>query len=381
MTMIKNNAKEKKAIVSKSQVALVSGGEFHELNLTKEFIALYEHLCTVISTVEWCGMLFYKAEIIDEDTGECCYTPIYLHPMDKGSSTFTSHQFDESYAKLLHNKPELMEEGVYWGSIHSHNSMQVYFSGTDQDDLKENAKNYVSYLSMIVNNKGELNVRIAQESKSEMTKLVTYKGVNGVAYEIEELIEEEEVIYFEPKIKKEVVENNLDKAFLASIEEICKPKVVIPAYKAPAYSSQLPRSNNKYVSTLNYQEGNARVGVDFFDTLGILTLTLQEVGILGNYRITNKYVSYNSMAGRAVIQAFVNKIDAEMISKIILKAKIDMEYYTFLENVHDLLVVDVEKGAIYKALYIKVNSLMERMYAGKDSFDLKENESPIVLQD
>lgn len=38
------------------------------------------------------------------------------------------------------------------GHIHSHNTMGVFFSGTDWGELEDNAPNHNYYLSLIVNN-------------------------------------------------------------------------------------------------------------------------------------------------------------------------------------------------------------------------------------
>ena len=68
--------------------------------------------------------------------------------------------------------------------IHSHNSMGVFFSHTDLDELKENAPNHNIYLSLIVNNYMEFCAKVCFTAKAECSKEVTFlaRDENGVPY-------------------------------------------------------------------------------------------------------------------------------------------------------------------------------------------------------
>jgi hypothetical protein len=62
--------------------------------------------------------------------------------------------------------------------------MSVYFSGTDLDELKENAPNHNIYLSLIVNNYMEFCAKVCFTAKAEENKEVTFlaRDENGVPY-------------------------------------------------------------------------------------------------------------------------------------------------------------------------------------------------------
>lgn len=364
MTATKDKQKSK----SVSPTNLVNGGSFHQLYISEKFSAMYKHLCKVISDVEWCGMVFYETELVDKETGEMKYTPVYLHPMDKGSSTFTSHTFDASYAKLLFKKPELAAEGIYWGSLHSHNSMQTFFSGTDQDDLKENAGNYVSYLSMIVNNDDDMCVRIAQECAIESNKTVNYKNVDGKEYYLEEEKEEKAVIYFTPKVTKEVTPITFDELFLDQIKEICKPPVVThtPTYNntyGGGYGNRALGFSNNRKAPINYSVGYKRVGIDFTETLRAFILICRETNIIANKVSKDYYMMYNALEKQMISDTLVAKIDLALVHKIIIaNPDLDTTTYEFVGNITTLFDDDTKFGTTYKKLADKFEQLTMDLY-------------------
>ena len=57
-------------------------------------------------------------------------------PMDKGTAASTEFTYDERYVQFLMNKEERLDYKS--GLIHSHNNMAVFYSGTDQEELKTN---------------------------------------------------------------------------------------------------------------------------------------------------------------------------------------------------------------------------------------------------
>lgn len=70
--------------------------------------------------------------------------------MHKGSQAYTEYTFDESVIEYIEENEHLEE--CRMGHIHSHNTMSVFFSGTDWSELEDNAPNHNYYLSLIVNN-------------------------------------------------------------------------------------------------------------------------------------------------------------------------------------------------------------------------------------
>jgi len=128
---------------------------------------------------EWSGTLFYKTEgELGEENFKIMAEELYLQ--DIGTSTYTEYDpANPDFIKFLMENPghRMMKQG----HIHSHNSMAVFFSGTDTDELSENSEFHNYYLSLIVNNKNEMVAKVAfrGEEVKEVKSTVTYRGSDG----------------------------------------------------------------------------------------------------------------------------------------------------------------------------------------------------------
>lgn len=81
--------------------------------------------------------------------------------MDRGTSAYTSFDWDEDVVAYQMDNPQVLDEGWLIGHIHSHNTMGVFFSGTDWSELNDNCPQHNFYLSVIVNNYHEILAKIA----------------------------------------------------------------------------------------------------------------------------------------------------------------------------------------------------------------------------
>lgn len=79
--------------------------------------------------------------------------------MDKGTKAYTEYDFDEDVLTYRMDNPESLEWVM--GHIHSHNTMDVFFSGTDMSELNDNCPQHNIYLSLIVNNFMEMTAKLA----------------------------------------------------------------------------------------------------------------------------------------------------------------------------------------------------------------------------
>lgn len=71
--------------------------------------------------------------------------------------------------------------------IHSHNTFGVFFSGTDMEELEDNAPCYNFYLSLIVNNALDFEAKIAFIGEGSVNQEIQYKALdnNGEEYVID----------------------------------------------------------------------------------------------------------------------------------------------------------------------------------------------------
>lgn len=114
-------------------------------------------LCATFPDNEWSGSLFYK------ELEPNVYEALDICLMDIGSSSFTSYEESPLIIDYRINHPELLENGVCEGLIHSHNRMAAFFSGTDESTIKKLAKDAYNYISLIVNNNGSYVARVTHK--------------------------------------------------------------------------------------------------------------------------------------------------------------------------------------------------------------------------
>ncbi len=155
----KNKSKNKKMtyqsnyvnkVTSKLDVFKIEGKP--TITISKELSAQINYLHNKFSRIEWSGPLLYKIEsgdILDPSSLKIkCH---YIHPMDVGSSTFTQVIQNPELFMEMEAQFDLINNDYKLGYCHTHHSMAAFFSGTDDDELQDNVKNYPYYLSLIVN--------------------------------------------------------------------------------------------------------------------------------------------------------------------------------------------------------------------------------------
>lgn len=200
-------------------------------------------LCKNIWDVEWSGVLFYKVEGAFEDkslTIRC----VDLFQMDIGTSAYTEFNVSPDMATYMVDHPELLEEGIYQGLIHSHNNMATFFSGTDTATLSAEGNDMAHFVSLIVNNAGKYTAGITRKYKCVQTvsEKYTYPTWNGEVREGVETfdIEEEKLEWFNLDIVFEDATDDFETEMMERLKEIkeSKKKVVVPMYKGRNYYSQ-----------------------------------------------------------------------------------------------------------------------------------------------
>jgi hypothetical protein len=159
-----------------------------KLVMPKKVLDQIKWLCKEIPKVEWSGVLFYSLEGSIKDPENMVLTLQDILPMHKGTSSYTEYTFDERVINYMMDNPE--SDDWKMGHIHSHNTMNVFFSGTDWSELEDNAPNHNFYLSLIVNNFMEFTAKVAFIVESDKAQFVA-KDENGEKYNysVEEVVE------------------------------------------------------------------------------------------------------------------------------------------------------------------------------------------------
>lgn len=202
-------------------------------------------LCSDIYNVEWSGVLFY--EIISGDINQDMVLEAkYIYPMDKGSKAETGFTYWEDVLDVYDWNEEYEE--MEYGLIHSHNTMSTFFSGTDKQELLDNASNFIFYLSLIVNNTAlsksepEFCARVAQQVKIEKKYTASYsiknKLGNLLGFSNEGVEEETKVLYWDVDIEYPTVEPLADDFFINRMKEIQRS-----GFRKPKFS-KIPRAES-----------------------------------------------------------------------------------------------------------------------------------------
>lgn len=199
---------------------------------------------------EWSGVLFYSSTgVFGEDNFQIVAEEFYL--MDIGSSTFTGYDYEPEFISLLMNNPRLLK--LKKGHIHSHNTMNVFFSGTDTDEIRDNSEFHNYYFSLIVNNKNEMTAKVAFRGKQTIKSATSYsyKGDNGNEKTgFYETTTENDVCY----VYNCIIDNSFHNDLMKKYQDI-KSKVTTPVLSESntvtgtyGTDTELPFPNTKKVS-------------------------------------------------------------------------------------------------------------------------------------
>lgn len=190
-----------------------------KVEVPKEVLSKIKLLCEVISTVEWSGILLYQTHGSIKDPKNMKILLKDIIPMNKGSKTYTEYSFNEKsrdqtgFSDKHIEYCDEVEEGIFWqvGLIHSHNSFSVFFSGTDEEELIENAPLHNFYLSLIVNNNMDFEARVAISAKTNSEVDLDYTALDeeGNPFKMEtskSILKNSKTFYYDCEIVPEEAE-------------------------------------------------------------------------------------------------------------------------------------------------------------------------------
>lgn len=236
---------DSKRVHSRQLVELKEKGK---LIIPSNVIDKIHYLHSKIKAIEWSAILVYEVvegEVEKPETLVLRVKDFIL--MDIGNATYTEYEFstDDDYSFTKYT--DALENGYKIGHLHTHHTMNCFFSGTDTDELFDNSEKHNFYLSLIVNFKTindwcaavamcvdeKVEGEIKEVGNIKVTR--TYKGKEGLVVDehnqeinnVKPIASDKSLMY---KINLELVREG-DVAFLdgleeriASINESKKPK-------------------------------------------------------------------------------------------------------------------------------------------------------------
>jgi hypothetical protein len=209
-----------------------------------------KYLCREIAKVEWSGIILYIVEGTIQKPTEMSLILKDIIPMNKGTQAYTEYNFNEKkrdssgyedrMIDYFCSNPAALEEDWKIGHIHSHNTMNVFFSGTDISELEDNCPSHNIYFSLIVNNFMEFKAKVAFLATIKTEVTAPYKALdeNGEEYIISSSklsVKKEKMFMYDcvvdaPEDKRPTV----DDIFFNSVKEIIKIADTPAPIKNPA---------------------------------------------------------------------------------------------------------------------------------------------------
>lgn len=233
------------------------------------------------SSVEWSSILVFRAEGDFRDPSSVKLFCTTMVPMNIGTTTYTEFETDSGAIKYL-IQHDLMDERR--GKIHSHNNMNSFHSGTDNEDIIDNCPYFPYYLSVVVNNKFEWDTKIGILGKEKIEKsqirekfIYSFRDDQSNLYDkpaiikkVEPMVTERDVVFF---YKGEII---LEEEVLPPVhfrerdEEISKPKPAPVTYTTyPDYPTY-----GKKDESLNITKKDPNLVLSPNETLAVLRESL-----------------------------------------------------------------------------------------------------------
>lgn len=221
-----------------------------KLNIKKNVLDQIDYLHGKVGAKEWSGILVYKVlkgSIEDHKNMEIEVQEIL--PMDVGTSGYTEYEIspDSDDYTFDNLSRVMMDPGLKMGHIHTHHNMNCFFSGTDSQELHDNAPNHNYYLSLIVNFKDPSNwcaeVAYVGEEEQKGTIKSRFRGTIGEyiekAFEVNKKVETLHRIKVDISVEEQDL--RVEEAFADRLAELMKPKPVVrPNWGRPA----MPQNGN-----------------------------------------------------------------------------------------------------------------------------------------
>jgi hypothetical protein len=167
-----------------------------KLSISEKVLDKIKYLCDKYRSVEWSGIIWMDIEGIDkgviEDASQIKIRVTDFTLFDIGTGAYTEFSIEPEIIMPIYEKyPDYMTKK--YGCMHSHNTMGVFFSGTDTSTLLEQAFIHNFFVSLIVNNRLDKIAKISFQGEREVTETL-YNRIGKVMlpYNVKN---KEEVVY------------------------------------------------------------------------------------------------------------------------------------------------------------------------------------------
>ena len=222
-----------------NNVSLVENKTKYKLFIPDAIEHKIREWCRLSPNNEWSGTLFYDVSGSFENN-DIEFTIKDFHVLDIGTSGFTKYKVTPEICNYMMEK-DLLD--CKTGLIHSHDTMNAFFSGTDSETLKTEGLDSCHYLSLVVCNSGPYVARVTRHIKEAFEGMKTTKyssyGDSEISFSDEvSIIERDCVEYFNLDIEIESRYNDINEEVLSRYTELKKA--------SSSYSNQANSQLNGY---------------------------------------------------------------------------------------------------------------------------------------
>lgn len=337
----------------KHEVVDITDSKF-TLIIDKELQAQIAYLHSKHEGIEWCGMLFYDIEAGDlTDLENMIVRAKRLYLVDVGSAGYTGGDLDEKLLDFYDEYPDAMD--MRMGFIHTHHSMQTFFSGTDMQELHDNTEKYNFYLSLIVNHKSQYCAKISTVGHSLSDSTFTFPGDDLKT----------------PIIRKSRKESTIMVTYNADIHfdvnEYFKDRYeeVRPYPKYPAYSASIfedddlpPKRWNSYANSSNQT------------TLGFQSSASREASAIKNEKKGNMTEQESLIEGEDTLETLT---DEEVLTLFDIKTD-QFKRQTVIKKVYNLDVQRIDQRVVSIVMDERIESF------NRADLDLKNGMTLNILE-
>jgi len=343
--------------------------------------------CRRLPNDEWSAILFYQTVSGSiEDPNNLILKVKHIWPMAKGSgANVTTDYEDDGYIEAFEKLEDA--ENCKKGILHSHNTMGVFHSDTDMEDLNKNCAAYDYMLSIVTNNDlefhGQIAISATEEEEIKRNSVIKFINSLGKTVQInrngEDTNQKPVMILYDVEIESEdiVIE---DKIFNDRIEEVINNA----SYTSTKRDYSTPHNHNNFTNRdLNKEVSTPNDFNDFLDEPFGKEAGKIMINSLLNTGLTSKK-EIESLGSNTI--NILDKIFTRAEEKIISNKGLETFSRNFVEKVVKNIESDVNKSfpnqiPYYNKQYTKeiIDELIDDMTM-LDKGDVKSSVLALLLE-
>lgn len=314
-------------------------------------------------SIEYSGTLFYTVSGSFE-TNDLVINAFDFLLQDIGTGSYTEFSESPDVIGYMVEHPELLDETVYQGLMHSHHNMGAFFSGTDTSTLREEGSDRVHFVSLIIDTKGTYQAAITRVVVEEMKatgfiKYPTFNNKEVVGNPITYSFNRKKIEYFMLEVTRPELENPFQE-LSDRIKEVQEQKVKAAKAATPiTYSTNKNESytgyNNNYLDPYKSNNTVPTNGISYQTNVGRGNLSIPTNK---NYEIPKNQLPFeepNVDLDTPIPYGYV-KVDSELIQELIAQLITgDVNYF-------------MEEGVTLKSLIPACESMFELRFPDKKLF-------------